>query len=128
MKPATQDIEIYRGDAFSMFFRIRRKNADGTDGAYEDLTSWSGIAQIRATTDDSTKIADFVVTFSDQTLYPGGCLISLTAATTSTLTFTGTGNTKAIGVYDVQLTNTLGEPNTFLTGAVNLTKDVSRVP
>jgi hypothetical protein len=126
MKPATLDIEIYRGDAFSLFFRVKEIQPDTTE-IYVPLTSWTGAGQIRGSVDDTTVIASFTVTFANQTTYPGGVLLSLTAATTSALTYAGTMPMKDIGVYDIELVNDLGEPNTFLTGAVTLIKDVTRV-
>jgi hypothetical protein len=126
MRPAPQDLDITRGDFFSFFFRIKDKNPDGSTGDFHDLTGWTGIAQIRESVDAPTPLAEFDINFADQTAYPGGVLISLDEVVTATLNFTGNTVSKVIGVWDVQLTNELGEPNTFLTGNVTLWKDVSR--
>lgn len=125
MKPANQDIEIYRGDVFNFFFRVRDILPDGTQGDYRNLTGWTGKAVIRSALDASGVLATFVVTFADQSLYPGGVLLSLSNTITAGLTFSGTGRSVVIGLWDVELTNDLSEPNTFLTGNVTLTKDVS---
>ena len=127
MKPAELDIDITRGDFFSLFFRVRKKLPDGTSGDYEDLTDWTGLAQIRATYDAPTPLATFTVTFADQVTYKGGVLLSLADTVTSTLDYTEELPSKVIGLWDVQLTNTLGEPSTYLAGDVTLWKDVSKV-
>jgi hypothetical protein len=79
--------------------------------------------------DTGSVVATFTVTLADQTTYPGGVLITLDDSITVALTFTpaGTEIRKEIGKWDIQMTNTLGEKNTYLSGAVFLTKDVSKV-
>jgi hypothetical protein len=125
VKPYAQDIEVYRGDFFSFFFRVYRVNPDGSQGAYEDLTGWTGLAQIRASENDASVIATFTFTPANQTTFPGGVLLSLDETVTETFTLAGQATSGKLGVWDVQLTNTLGEPNTYIKGAVMLEKDVS---
>lgn len=131
MQPVSQDISIYRGDAFDFYFRIRYRvwnpALNGGLGGYEagdgvDLTGWSGLAQIRADEDAGSTLGVFTITFANQADMNtrGGVLLTLTGAQTQALPATG-------GVWDVQLTNTLSEPRTFYKGAVTVTKDVSRV-
>lgn len=121
MKPAPLDIDVYRGDFWSLFFRVRKRDAAGVLIGYEDLTGWTGISQIRETEDSVALLAEIMVTFSDQVAYPGGVLLSMSGTVTSGLNFLKPAK------WDVQLTNTLGEPNTFLKGNATLDKDVSRV-
>lgn len=125
MKPASQNIDITRGDFFSIFVRLRPKNVDGTPGDYTSLAGWTGKAKAKADYDTVEVLATFTVTLADQVAYPGGVLVSLDDTVTSTLSFVGAGQSKKIGIWDLEMTNTLGEPNTFLTGDVTLWKDVS---
>jgi hypothetical protein len=120
MIPAPQDIKVKRGDHFSLFLRIKKKS----DSTYVDLTGWTGVAKIKDTY-EGTVLATFTILFSDQVAYKGGVLLYMTKTVTSALTFTGTEQFKDIGFWDVELTNTNGEPNTYLGGKVTLYKDIS---
>jgi hypothetical protein len=126
VRPAVQDIEIYRGDAFSFFFRVAMYDpVTKAKTGYEDLSGWTGVAQIRASRDAASPLASFVVTFANQASYTGGVLLTLSSTTTSALNLGNNIDSGVIGSWDVQLTNTLGEPNTFIQGSVTLTKDVT---
>lgn len=121
MIPAKHDITIRRGDTFRLFFRLRTKNPDGTPGDYQDLTSWGlGLAQVRDGQD--AVVWTMTVTKANQVTYPGGVLLSITAAlTTSAFPATLTGHK-----WDFEIENDLGETDTYLEGDVTLVKDVSR--
>lgn len=121
MKPATQNIEIYKGDDFSIFFRIREKLANGDPGSYVDLTGAVGKAQIRQTEDTATVAAEFTVTIGDQVATPGSVLCTLTGAVTGALSITSPAK------WDVQLTHADGKVRTYLAGSVTLIKEVTRV-
>ena len=122
MRPGVADIDITRGDTFNAFFRIKRKS----DGVYVPLTGWSGIAQIRVAYDDVTPLASFTVTLANQVSYPGGVLVTMAKTVTATLNYAEPVASKQIGIWDCQMTNDIGEDNTFLAGKVTLWKDVSR--
>lgn len=121
MKPATQNIEIYKGDDFSIFFRIREKLANGDPGNYVDLTGAVGKAQIRQNEDSTTVDAEFTVTIGDQVQTPGAVLCELSSIQTGALSITSPGK------WDVQLTHADGKVRTYLAGTVTLIKEVTRV-
>lgn len=118
MKPATQNIEIYKGDTFQLFFRIRNRLPNGDPGDYVNLTGQTPKAQIRATEATASVLAEFTATLGDQTTFPGSVLLELSAATTTSLA--------SGGVWDVQLTNGSGQVRTYLKGQVTLLPEVTR--
>lgn len=119
MMPAPFDIQIYRGDRYSLFYQVRNKNPDGTAGAYVDLTGRTPKAQIRSTEDSPTVLAEFTATLANQTLFPGGVLLVLPSSVTTALSF-------STARWDAQVADALGEPTTFLAGVATLIKDVTK--
>ena len=117
--PATRDITIYQGDTYTLQFRVRNLNTDGTPGTYVDLTGCTPKAQIRTSTSATTVLAEFTATLADQTTTPGGVTLSLTAAQTAALTY-GTA------VWDAQVTYPSTAVQTFLQGKVTLIYEVTR--
>lgn len=114
-KPAQLDLDVYRGDDFDIVIRLR----DSVTGAYLNLTSLIGKASIRAEKGDATFLAKFVVTVMDQTVTPGGLMLTLDSDTTTTLPLTG-------GVWDVQISNSDGTGvRTYLAGRVIVTEQVT---
>jgi hypothetical protein len=122
VKPAEHDIEIYRGDTFELFFRVRTRTWDGTawvPGAYRDLTGFTPTAQMRSSADAADPAAlTFVCTLANQTTTPGGVLVRATPALTAGLAIMA-------GVYDVQLSDGT-DKFTYLKGAVAVDPDVTR--
>lgn len=121
MKPATLNIEIFKGDTYTLFFRVREKLADGSLGDYIDLTGATAKSQIRQSEDSSTVLGEFTATIGDQVATPGSVLLTLTAAETTALALTQNG------VWDVQITYADGKVRTYLKGTVTLLKEVTRV-
>jgi hypothetical protein len=120
MIPAPLDITIRRGDTFRLFFRLRNKLPDGTPGDYSDLTAWgTGLAQVRATT-DAAVLVEMTVTKANQVTYPGGILLSIPDDVTALLDLPSGCK------WDFEITNNLGETDTYLEGAVTFKKDYSR--
>ena len=125
MIPAPVPITIRRGDTFRLFFRLRRKNADGTPGTYPVLATWGpGLAQVRSAI-DGTVIFTMTVTKSDQNTYPGGILLTIPDETTKSQW--PANNQGSTAVWDFEIANELGEVDTYLEGPVTLVKDVSFV-
>jgi len=120
VKPATQDLEIYKGDTVEVFFRVRGKESDGSPGPYVDLTGSTAKSQIRATAASPTPLAEFTCTLSNQATTPGGVLLTLTPVQTQDIAETQ-------GVWDVQITNAAGEVRTYLAGKVTFVNEVTRV-
>jgi hypothetical protein len=125
MQPAVHDITIYRGDSYELFVRLREKVWDAETstfipGSYISLASMTGKAQLRATADDASVAVEFTVTTGNQTTTPGSAYMRLTAAQTGGLTLTE-------GVYDLQFTDASTNVQTYLKGAVEIVKDVTRV-
>jgi hypothetical protein len=119
MKPPTFNIEIYQGDTFSMFLRIRALDANGDPGNYLDLTGSTAKAQVRANAAADPPDAEFTCTLGNQSTVPGSLFVELSPAQTAALT----GN----GVYDVQITHADGRIRTYLAGTTTLIKEVTRV-
>lgn len=115
--PAIKDLEIYQGDTFSLFMRLRMKQANGLPGAYLVLTGMTGKAEVRPTPESTTVLATFTVSLSNQTTEPGGVTLTLPAATTLTL---------SSGVWDLQFKDGAGVVTTYLRGNVTVTKEVTR--
>lgn len=115
---ANYPIKLYRGDAYDQSFRLREKLPDGSSGDPLVLTGCTVAAQIRATEDAATPLAEFDCALGAD---PGVVTIALTAAQTAALT----GSNK-IGVWDLQVTWPDTKPRTYLRGPVTLTKDVTR--
>ncbi len=128
MIPAKRDIIIRFGDIHEIFFRVRTKTWNGTAwvlGAYQDLTGWTVLCQVRETTESAVILGTYTVTLGDQgepIAGLGAVYLKLSAATTGAIT-----RTIAKGKYDIQLTNPAGDPQTYCEGDVTFTKDTSRV-
>ena len=125
MQPVPQDIQVFQGDNYDFFFRVRNAVYNSVTqtysaGTYVVLTGYTGKAQIRATPTATALLAEFAVIIPDQTLTPGGVLATLTPVQTAALPSAG-------GVWDLQLTNGTGEVRTFVAGKVIVTQEVTRV-
>ena len=119
MKPPTFNIEIYQGDTFSMFMRLRALDSNGDPGDYIDLTGSTAKAQIRANAAAvDPPDAEFTCTLGNQGTVPGSLFVELTHTQTAALT----GN----GVYDVQVTHADGRIRTYLAGTTTLIKEITR--
>lgn len=119
MIPASHEINIRRGDTFRLYFRIKNKS-----GTYPNLTGWgTGLAQVRDEV-DGTVIFTMTVTKGNQTTYPGSVLCMIASAVTKAADF----DLHNKGVWDFEITNDLGETDTYIEGPVVLEKDVSKTP
>ena len=119
MKPATHNIEIYKGDTYTKFIRIRSKDENGDPGPYVDLTGATPKAQIRLNEDDTEVKAEFTATLGNQTTFPGSINLLLTATQTRALTAVN-------HVWDMEVTHADGSVRTYLKGSVTVIKEVTR--
>lgn len=119
MKPATLNLDIYRGDSKDVYFRVRDKNTDGSPGPYKVLTGATPKSQIRADKNNPAVLAEFTASLDDQVARPGGVLLHLTGAQTTAIT-------PDTAVWDVQVTHANGDVTTYLAGTVTITGDVTR--
>lgn len=119
--PVNRNITIYKGDTFTLDFRLRARTSQGDPGVYIDLTGATARAQIRPAEDGSLS-TEFTCATADQTTTDGKgrVQISLTPAQTSALPDSG-------GVWDVQVEFPDGTVRTYLKGTVSITKEVTRV-
>lgn len=128
MQPVQQDINIYQGDRFDFFFRLRERTWNsGTSqwepGPYIDLTGKRAKAEIRATAGAvGNALATMHYQFTDQQDpdLRGGVLLWLLPEDSAPLV--------ANGVWDVQLetdTATPTDTQTYIMGVVNVTKQVT---
>lgn len=116
MLPVNRNLTIYKGDTFDFTFKLRTKGAFGAPGDYVDLTGATAKAQIRASQDDTTVMAEFTCSTGDDT---GSVSLQLSPTQTAALT----GN----GVWDVQITFADGAIKTYLAGTTTVVKEVTRV-
>lgn len=116
MLPVNQNLSIYKGDTFVYTFKLRTKTATGQPGAYVDLTGCTAKAQIRASQDDATVMAEFATA-------TGGTTGSVTLTLSPTQTAALTSN----GVWDAQITFADGTVKTYLAGTTTVVKEVTRV-
>jgi hypothetical protein len=114
-KPAKKNLDIYRGDDFDFFFRVRSQSWDAVTstwvaGDYVDMTNWQVQAQIRKELDpDSELLATFTGMVTDQVTIPGGVIVSLTAVQTKDL---------VPSYWDLQLVSPVGKIRTYIKGKV----------
>lgn len=121
MMPMTLNLGVRRGDVVKVFTRLRLYDALGSPGLYMDLTGLTPKAQIRPTVDSNNVTAEFVCTLSNQTVAAtkGGVLLYIPSSVTSTFT-------SGSFVWDFQLTDAVGDVNTYMAGTVIVTGDVTR--
>lgn len=128
MQPVIQDIDIYQGDRFDFFFRLRSRTWNSGTGAWEpgayiDLTGKRARAEVRATAGAvGQALATMHYQLADQ-VDPntrGGVLLWLLPEETGLLV--------ASGVWDCQLESAITTPTdtqTYIMGVVNVTKQVT---
>lgn len=119
MIPAKQDISFTRGDTVSIYMRVKGRNPDGTAGPYYNLTGATAKSQIRSTAISEVVSAEFACVVDNQTLRPGGVLLTLTATQSAAVIIDK-------GVWDFQVTEANGEVSTYVGGAVTILGDVTR--
>lgn len=104
MKPATYDIEVYKGEDFRLSFVF--KNPDGT------LVDLSGCQIVSAFRHEQEKETQILFTTE----------IEVVTATVSLFMDKVTTNTLRLGagIYDVVLINTLGKSEVILKGAMQV--------
>lgn len=111
-----QDIHIRRGDTF----RYRPDPFLDAAGDPINLTSYTFLAQVRASADAEAPLVAITVTIIDATA--GVLELSIPAGTTSSLDTVA----NALAVYDAQWTTGGGDVKTFLAGNAFLYGDVAR--
>lgn len=116
--PAPFDLQIYQGDSYDLFFRVKARNGVG-DLVYLDLTGSTPKAQIRASKTSPTAAAELTANISDQTTLTGGVLLHITPAVSAALTLTA-------GVWDCEILFASGDKKTVLAGDVTVTPEVTR--
>jgi hypothetical protein len=117
VKPAARDIEIYQGDTFDLYFRLKQKNTETNFFEYVDLTGAVGKAHLRTEAKADALMAEAQVTVSDQAVTPGGVWVHLSPVQTATV---------VAGVWDCQLTFADGTVRTVLGGKVKVIVGVTR--
>jgi len=117
--PENRNLVIYKGDTFSLSFRLRQKQTSGAPGAYVDLTGCTPKAQIRATEDSTTVLQEFTATLGDQTNVDTVGQVNLVISSADTANLSP-------GVWDVQVTYPDNTVTTYLRGSVTVTKEVTR--
>lgn len=114
MLPTTKNLQLYRGDTFSMLIRFLDRTVDGQPGNPVALTGVTAEAQIRAAITSPTVITSFTCTLDA----PNGTVtMKLSSSQTTTLA--------ASTVYDLQLTFPDGTIQTFIQGTITMSGEVT---
>lgn len=108
MRPATYDVQAYRGDGYALAVHLEVGGAPADVG---DGTEYA--AQWRPTLASDTH-EDFEITPTG----PGVLRLTLTGEQTTRMAITGR--------WDLEHRPTDGEPRTLLAGRVTITRDVTR--
>lgn len=121
--PGKYPIEIYQGDTYDLFFRVRESvwnpiTGQYEAGAYVDLTGTVPTAMIKKSKTDVAATATFSCVLSDQTALPGGVLCTLVPTESKKLI-------EVVYMYDVQLYTDATHIRTFLQGSVLVTQEVT---
>lgn len=117
MLPASRDIDIYQGDTFTLHFRLRLSTAVNNP-EYVDLTNSVLKAQVRSVETSTTVLAEMICTVFNQTSYPGEGEIKIPSSVTATMSQSG--------VWDLQATFGDGTVITYMRGAANFVREVTR--
>jgi len=104
--PEVLNINLYRGDAWSVKFSARQPAPVGTVGAVLNLTGYTIAANIKGTD------ALVALTISPTDLVNGVIHFGQSAAAAS-------------GLYDLQLTPPAGLPRTYLRGVITVMDDIT---
>lgn len=115
--PAPLPLTLYQGDSFSLFVRIKARDAGGTL-VYQNLTGCTVKAQIRLNTEAPQVIAEFSANITEQVTLTGGIVLLLTPAQTAAMT-------ELKAVWDCEVLYSNGDKRTFLAGSVALVKEVT---
>lgn len=116
MIPLDRPITIYQGDDFDETFRLY----DEDPNVLFTLTGMTGRAQIRASENSETLLAECTVTLLDQAEVPGGFIVTLTPTQTGAIP-------SGPAVWDCQFSNAGGTVvDTYLKGAVDVIPEVTR--
>lgn len=116
--PATYAPEIYQGDSWDLFFRVKARDGSG-NMVYQDLTGATPKSQLRATAASGTVLAELTCTLSDQGTTPGGVLVRLSPAQSAALV-PGTAE------WDCEILYASGDKRTVLKGTATITAEVTR--
>lgn len=110
MKPATLNLDVYRGDGFA---KVISFVVGASAMAVDD---WTFAAQIREYADSEDTMAEFEIDMTNAA--DGEILLVLTGATTAEF--------ERSGVWDLEGTVSGGEPQTLLAGEMRLSRDATR--
>lgn len=113
MKPARDDLLIYRGDTLKRSYKLR--DEDTKDPI--DITGWTFLAQVRKNSEDDTVVLTPTVSIVDAT--GGEFKFESPPADTKDLT-------PGRYVWDLQSTTPAGEVDTWVAGEAIVAGDVSR--
>lgn len=134
MPPAKKDINLYKGDSFQLFLRIRRKMYDANlkqmvNGPGKDLTGMKVKATVRTSPGAPEVLCEFQATVPDQAIEAnlGFVLLGLTPAQTSRLPGSANFPTPTLH-YDVRVMDDGDDPQfakTYLRGQIAVQESIS---
>ncbi len=118
MLPGVHHLALYQGDHWEQLFTLAEDygTAETPDVRPVDLTGCTVAAQIRTNVRSQTPLAVFTATITDPAA--GAVRLVLPSAEATKLTRNG--------VWDLQITDTGGRITTWLAGAVEVTREVTR--
>jgi hypothetical protein len=111
MMPGQYDFEIYRGDDWSEDFKISQPGLTTP----QNLTGWTGSAQVKADATASSADATMTVAFASD-------------RSTGIITLGLVADSLPVGAfkYDVQLVNAASKKQTYIYGTITVRQDVTR--
>lgn len=137
--PATRNLTLYQGSTFDVTLTFY---TDAARTTLKDLTGYTAALQARKTYAATEKLLDLTngtlsATPAEDVLVMGGAAGTIriyvrdeTMAALNADDFTATaeadGSTTYSGVWDLELTNALGETSRYVRGAVTLEPEVTR--
>lgn len=122
--PIDQPLKMYQGDRYELFFRVyqlvwNEVTEEFEKGPYIVLTGYTPKAEIKTKRGPTVAVtATFACSLSDQILDPGGVLCVLLPSESEKLT-------AETYVYDVQLSLDADHITTYITGDIEVQKQVT---
>lgn len=119
--PSEVDLILYQGDDWSKTFRLGSRPSEEADIVYWDLTGWSGQSQFRAKAKSEEVLVSLDIVFGEDQDTDSGAgyfTVSMDAEDSSVL--------PKRCVWDIELVDSSGFKRTFISGSVDVVREVTR--
>ena len=119
LEPQQINLTIYQGSSFKRAWEL----ADTESGSPINLTGYTAKMQVRGKIKDTDPIVDLSTENGGITIVMGEDTTTMTVYIPASVT---TGILVSKGVYDLELTDTLGDIYRLMEGSVTISKEVTR--